>query len=134
MINQNFTQQILNPNKRKEFDNPNPFFDDDEDEDKKPAAVAYRNRKFNFGATPIVCRTELHGVSIRQGQEQLHTSFALNEWISSLPAQFHGKRIHNGGILANELKNNAFKIGKWTASTILSGADQMKLASCLDKS
>ena len=27
----------------------------------------------------------------------------------------------------NELKNNAFKIGKWTASTILSGADQMKL-------
>ena len=32
MINQNFTQQILNPNKRKEFDNPNPFFDDEEDE------------------------------------------------------------------------------------------------------
>ena len=130
MINQNFTQQILNPNKRKEFDNPNPFFDDEEDEDKKPAAVAYRYRKFNFGATPIVCRTELHGVTIRKGQEQLHTSFALNEWNPKLAGTvpWKGKLdTQRGGILANELKNNAFKIGKWTASTILSGADQMKL-------
>ena len=130
MINQNFTQQILNPNKRKEFDEANPFFDEDEDDSKKPAAVGYRYRKFNFGDTPIVCRTELHGVAIRKGTEQFHTSYALNEWDAKLAGTtpWKGKLdTQRGGILANELKNNAFKIGKWTAATILSGADQMKL-------
>ena len=72
----------------------------------------------------------MHGVTIRKGQEQLHTSFALNEWNPKLAGTvpWKGKLdTQRGGILANELKNNAFKIGKWTASTILSGADQMKL-------
>lgn len=32
-----------------------------------------------------------------------------------------------GAILATELKNNSAKLAKWTAQSILSGADQMKI-------
>jgi|EP00945_MAST-04E_sp_MAST-4E-sp1_P007835 translation initiation factor 3 subunit D len=127
-INQNFTQQILS-GKKKEFDEPNPFFDEEE-EDSVPASVGYRYRKFNLGKTPIVCRTELHGVMVRKGVEQYHTSFALNEWNSKLAGTTAWRGSldrQSAAALANELKNNAFKIGKWTAASLLSGADQMKI-------
>lgn len=32
-----------------------------------------------------------------------------------------------GSVLANELKNNSFKLGRWTAEAILSGCDVMKI-------
>jgi len=47
MINQNFSQQILRTanagsESRKEFDIPNPFFDEDDEEGMEPASVGYR--------------------------------------------------------------------------------------------
>ena len=38
-----------------------------------------------------------------------------------------------GAVLANELKNNSFKLAKWTAQSLLSGADQMKIGFCSRK-
>lgn len=35
--------------------------------------------------------------------------------------------LQRGAILATELKNNSAKLAKWTAQSILSGADQMKI-------
>ena len=35
-----------------------------------------------------------------------------------------------GSVLANELKNNSFKLAKWTAQSLLAGADQMKIGFC----
>lgn len=32
-----------------------------------------------------------------------------------------------GAVLAGELKNNAFKLGRWTAEAMLSGCDTMKI-------
>ena len=32
--------------------------------------------------------------------------------------------------MANELKNNSFKLAKWTAQSLLAGADQMKIGFC----
>merc|ERR1712238_622282 len=32
-----------------------------------------------------------------------------------------------GAVLATELKNNSFKLAKWTAQSMLAGADQMKV-------
>ena len=127
-INQNFTQQILN-GKVKEFDMPNPFHDAEESEG-KAASVGYRYRKFNLGDTPVVCRTELHGIAMRKGAEQYMTAFALNEYDPKLSETTPWRGALDtgaGGIMANELKNNAYKIGKWTASSILAGADQMKV-------
>ena len=67
-INQNFSQQILS-GKRKDFEEENPFFDEDDAEDgEEPASVGYRYRCFHLGnSIRLVSRTELHGVVKRRG-------------------------------------------------------------------
>merc|ERR1712157_111916 len=45
---------------------------------------------------------------------------ASSSWRMTLESQ-------RGACLANELKNNAFKLGRWTAQAILSGCDVMKI-------
>jgi len=88
-INQNFSQQILKgsagggPNGRKQFGNPNPFFDEEEADGMEPASTAFKYRKFAMGDVDLICRTELHGVIRKSGKgEQMCTTFALNEWDS----------------------------------------------------
>lgn len=152
MINQNFSQQILKSStkSRKNFDLPNPFYDEEDNDNMEPASVAYRYRRFDLGDDiQLVCRTELHGIVHRKSpgssavEDQYMTSFALNEHFDSLTnapqknqGYNHGPPTVNwrekvdsqrGAVLANELKNNAFKIAKWTAQSILSGADLMKI-------
>lgn len=128
IIHQNFSQQILKKADRKELDMPNPFFDEDDHNDMEPASVAYRYRKFDLGAnTQVVCRTELHGLV--KGKQYM-TAFALNEYVPptgasvSWSAKLDSQR---GAVLATELKNNSFKLAKWTAQSLLAGADQMKI-------
>lgn len=45
---------------------------------------------------------------------------ASNAWRMTLESQ-------RGAILANEVKNNAFKLGRWTAQAMLSGCDTIKI-------
>jgi translation initiation factor 3 subunit D len=138
MINQNFSQQILKKSGRKDMDLPNPFFDeDDHEENMEPASVAFRYRSFQLDdKTTVVCRTELHGIV---KNTQYMTAFALNEYLPATAG--HGQpsaastagswrdKIDNqrGAVLATELKNNSFKLAKWTAQSLLAGADQMKI-------
>lgn len=137
-INQNFSQQILRKTGRKEMDLPNPFFDEDDADGMEPASVAYRYRKFELDEnTTLVCRTELHGLVKKS---QYMTAFALNEYIpppqNGVPSSAQSKTWRDtidssrGSVLANELKNNSFKLAKWTAQSILAGADQMKIGFC----
>jgi translation initiation factor 3 subunit D len=128
MIHQNFTQQILRKAGRTNLDMPNPFFDEDDNDGMEPASVAYRYRKFDLGGnTNLVCRTELHGLI--KGKQYM-TAFALNEYVPpsgavvSWSAKLDSQR---GAVLATELKNNSFKLAKWTAQSLLAGADQMKI-------
>jgi translation initiation factor 3 subunit D len=130
MINQNFSQQILKKSgPRKEMDLPNPFFDpDDAEEGMEPASVAFRYRKFDLdGNCTLVCRTELHGLI---KDEQYMTAFALNEYANGNINWREKIDSQRGAVLANELKNNSFKLAKWTAQSILAGADQMKIGFC----
>jgi translation initiation factor 3 subunit D len=67
------------------------------------------------------------------------TAYALNEYDPSYalgaPPARPGttinwrEKIDNqaGAVLASELKNNSFKLAKWTAQSILAGASQMKI-------
>jgi len=131
MINQNFSQQILRKSGRKEMAVPNPFFDEEDNDGMEPASVAFRYRKFALdNETTLVCRTELHGLVKKT---QYMTAFALNEYA---PTSAGGPQTVNwrdkidsqrGAVLATELKNNSFKLAKWTAQSILAGADQMKV-------
>jgi translation initiation factor 3 subunit D len=144
MINQNFSQQILKSTKaatakeRKHMELPNPFFDEDDAQGMEPASTAFRYRKYVLDdSTSVIVRTELHA-SVKNGT-QFMTSYALNEynpsamnlamtnpnnmllsWRDKIDAQ-------RGAVLATEFKNNSFKIAKWTAMSILAGADFMKM-------
>jgi translation initiation factor 3 subunit D len=58
------------------------------------------------------------------------TSYAINEWDSRYSGGVEWRQKidqQRGAILATELKNNSFKLGKWAAQSILAGADLMKL-------
>lgn len=152
MVNQNFSQQILSKGsgsnkKRKTFDLPNPFFDENDASGMEPASVAYRYRRFDLGGdVQIVCRTELHGIVKKNKPDssnmvdQYMTAFALNEYFDSTKgnakANVQSAGMVNwrdkldsqrGAVVGSELKNNAFKIAKWTAQSILADADVMKI-------
>ena len=108
----------------------------------EPASVAYRYRKFDLGSgNTVVCRTELHGYSKKGGDDQYMAAFAINEFQppnSTNSGQNNAANAKStswrdkidsqrGTVLATELKNNAHKIAKWTAQSLLAGADQMKI-------
>eukprot|EP00518_Triparma_eleuthera_P000555 CAMPEP_0182458768 /NCGR_PEP_ID=MMETSP1319-20130603/4027_1 /TAXON_ID=172717 /ORGANISM="Bolidomonas pacifica, Strain RCC208" /LENGTH=565 /DNA_ID=CAMNT_0024657515 /DNA_START=67 /DNA_END=1764 /DNA_ORIENTATION=+ len=139
VVNQNYTQQILHPNGsgRVTLQHPNPFFDASDSPGMRPAAVGYRYRKFSLsGDINLVCRTELHGVVPKKkgakadAARQYMTAYALNEWDASksggidFRSKVDGQR---GAVLATELKNNAAKLSRWSAQSVLAGADVMKL-------
>jgi translation initiation factor 3 subunit D len=54
---------------------------------------------------------------------------ALNEWDPKVTGVDWRRKLdtQRGGVLANELKNNSCKLGKWTAASYLAGADLMQL-------
>jgi translation initiation factor 3 subunit D len=127
IIHQNFSQQILKSKaSRKEMELPNPFYDEEDNDGMEPASVAYRYRKFDLGGEiKLVCRTELHGLVKKT---QTMTCFALNECPTAGAVAWRDKLdSQKGAVLATELKNNSFKLAKWTAASLLSGADQMKI-------
>ncbi len=58
------------------------------------------------------------------------TSHALNEWDSKYCGGIDWRQKidqQRSAVLATELKNNSCKMAKWTAESILAGADLMKL-------
>ncbi|CAH8861899.1 unnamed protein product [Trichobilharzia szidati] len=151
-INTNLSQQmLLMGGKTYCFPEENPFKDDDGDNDEdsdnpkdsqnKPkeelGSVGYRYRVFDLGNDiQIVIRCEVNGVLPPTGDDQTnaHPQFvcirALNEfdsrycggvdWRTKLDTQ-------RGAVLAAEIKNNAFKLARWTVCSMLAGADQLKL-------
>ena len=129
MINQNFSQQILSDKAPEKMSLPNPFADT-ENAEAKPASLAYRYRKFQLGEHALVARTEVHAVVDKRGDLQKMTAFALNEWDSKLSGGVEWRQkidAQRGAVLATELKNNSCKLARWTAQSILAGAEQMKL-------
>lgn len=54
---------------------------------------------------------------------------ALNEWDSKHSGGVDWRQkldVQRGAVLANELKNNACKLAKWTVQAILAGSDLLK--------
>jgi len=139
-INQNFSQQVLNTKlKEKKFEQPNPF--EDEESGAKTACCAYRYQKFTLPGNPTgATETEQKDVTIvtrsdidciipdNNGDKEVYGSIkALNEyvikgntgWRNSLESQ-------RGAVLATELKNNSFKLARWTCQSLIAGVEVMK--------
>jgi translation initiation factor 3 subunit D len=131
-INHNFSQQVLKngPNEQKyKFDEPNPFVS--EDEEGEVASVAYRYRKWDLNnGIVLVARCEHDAVMVGPtGDTQFISIKALNEWDSKLANGVDWRQkleIQRGAVLANELRNNACKLAKWTVQALLAGSDQIK--------
>ncbi|CAH1115902.1 unnamed protein product [Phaedon cochleariae] len=132
-INHNFSQQVLRtgPNEpRYKFDDVNPFIS--EEEEGEVASVAYRYRKWDLGGgIVLVARCEHDAVvqSPNNGELQFLTVKALNEWDSKVASGVEWRQkldSQRGAVLANELRNNACKLAKWTVQAVLAGSDQIK--------
>jgi len=129
-INHNFSQQVLRgPDDKFKFDQDNPFVD--ADEEGEVASVAYRYRKWNLGNDiELVCRCELDAVQQGSNNEiQFVNVKALNEWDCRFSGGVDWRQkldTQRGAVLANELKNNACKLAKWTVQAILAGVDNLK--------
>ncbi|KAG5454826.1 Eukaryotic translation initiation factor 3 subunit D [Clonorchis sinensis] len=113
-----------------------------EKKDEELASIGYRYRLFDLGnQIGMVVRCEVTGAlpptnadGEQSGDAAAPPQFvyirSLNEfdsrhcggvdWRSKLDTQ-------RGAVLASEIKNNAFKLAKWTACSMLAGADQLKL-------
>ena len=125
-INQNFSQQVLQREKKHTFDNPNPFASEDED----VASVAYRYRKWGMGdGIDLVARCEFDGVKSKRGENKYINIRALNEYDPKVTGVDWRQKLDSqrGAVLATELKNNSNKLAKWTAQAMLSGADSLVL-------
>merc|ERR1719410_2924046 len=129
-VNHNFSQQVLKTGEeRYKFDQDNPFVD--ADEEGEVASVGYRYRKWDLGNNLVlVCRCELDaGQQGSDGEVQFVNLKALNEWDSRHSGGVDWRQkldTQRGAVLANELKNNACKLAKWTVQSILAGADNLK--------
>jgi translation initiation factor 3 subunit D len=111
---------------------PNPFFEgEDLEPGSEPASVAYRYRRWNLGKdTSVVVRTTVHAVHHKSAGPSYVALYTLNEgdpkvfgaaeWRKTIDTQ-------RGNVLATEMKNNSFKLAKFTVQTLLAGADTMKV-------
>ncbi|XP_026468777.1 eukaryotic translation initiation factor 3 subunit D [Ctenocephalides felis] len=131
-INHNFSQQVLRtgPSEpRHKFPEPNPFVSDEEEGE--VASVAYRYRKWDLNnGVVLVARCE-HDAVVQSpsGELQFLSIKALNEWDSKLANGVEWRQkldTQRGAVLANELRNNACKLAKWTVQALLAGSDHIK--------
>ncbi|XP_021951551.1 eukaryotic translation initiation factor 3 subunit D [Folsomia candida] len=126
----NFSQQALKTGEdRYKFEDPNPFIGEEEVE--KMASVGYRYRKWDLD-NGIVLVTRCQHDAVMQavnGEMQYINVKALNEWDPRFSGGIEWRQkldSQRGAVLANELRNNACKLAKWTVQSLLAGSDQMK--------
>jgi len=152
-VNQNFSQQVVKKvpgevdvKKGKTSTDllrpktnvlPNPFWDEEdaqENPEAEPAPFAYKYRKFDMEDMSVIARTEVHAWTKRKATKEkglcYMTCYALNEANNKITNSDPWKKTidnHRGQVVATEMKNNAFKVGKWAAQSLLAGADLMKI-------
>ncbi|KAK2717136.1 eukaryotic translation initiation factor 3 subunit D-like [Artemia franciscana] len=130
-INHNFSQQVLRQDAEKvKFENPNPFIAEEEDKD-SVGSIAYKYKKWELGkGVNLIARTEHDAyMTSPTGEMQFINIKALNEWDSRFGGGVDWRQkldSQRGAVLAQELKNNANKLAKWTVQSLLAGSDQMK--------
>lgn len=128
-INQNFSQQVLaRDGTRHKLAEPNPFQGTLADEEM--ASVGYRYRKFDLGdGNVLLARCQVDGAIKKDNGVDFVNIKALNEYDSKATGVDWRQKLDSqrGAVMATEFKNNASKLARWTAQSILAGAQQLKL-------
>jgi len=139
-INQNFPQQILQRNqKRRDYEKGNPFVgrsskdqesEKDGDKEEQPS-VAYRYRRWKLSDdVTLVARCEFDSIkSSKEGHDEVVVAKALNEYDPRVTGMDWRQKLDSqrGAVLATELKNNSFKLARWTTQALLVGANYLAL-------
>ncbi|XP_024127156.1 eukaryotic translation initiation factor 3 subunit D [Oryzias melastigma] len=131
-INHNFSQQCLRMGgERYKFPNPNPFVEEDMDKS-EVASVAYRYRHWKLGEDiDLIVRCEHDGVMTgANGEVSFINVKTLNEWDSRYCNGVDWRQkldSQRGAVLATELKNNSYKLARWTCCAMLAGSEYLKL-------
>ncbi|KAF9735776.1 hypothetical protein PMIN06_002142 [Paraphaeosphaeria minitans] len=141
-INNVFPLQVVNESQtnKVEMSHEHPFYNEEVESD-PPASKAYKYRRFDLSLDQdedplhLIVRTEFDAVVKNNinGEDQYLIIKALNEFDNK--AQGSGGALdwrtklasQRGAVLATEMKNNAFKLARWTTQSILAKADSMKL-------
>ncbi|KAG8810934.1 hypothetical protein FRC17_002702 [Serendipita sp. 399] len=137
-INTNFAIQVVKDDTFTDLPNPNPFAEDTE----QLASAGYFYKLFDLSVNDeeevkLLVRTEVDaympGTTNPSGGEGLVTIKALNEFDAKAPGAGNAPDwrtkldSQRGAVVATEMKNNSFKMGRWAVQSILAGADLMKL-------
>uniref|UniRef100_A0A4W3II88 Eukaryotic translation initiation factor 3 subunit D n=1 Tax=Callorhinchus milii TaxID=7868 RepID=A0A4W3II88_CALMI len=139
-INHNFSQQCLkmvrkgsaaDGGDKYRFPNPNPFVEDDVDKN-EVASVGYRYRRWKLGEDiDLIVRCEHDGVMTgANGEVSFINVKTLNEWDSRYCNGVDWRQkldSQRGAVLATELKNNSYKLARWTCCALLAGSEYLKL-------
>ncbi|XP_061433203.1 eukaryotic translation initiation factor 3 subunit D [Lethenteron reissneri] len=131
-INHNFSQQCLKMGAEKyKFPKPNPFTEDDL-QGAEVASVGYRYRKWKLGEDiELIVRCEHDAVLTgANGEVSFINIKTLNEWDSRFCNGVEWRQkldSQRGAVLATELKNNSYKLAKWTCCALLSSSEYLKL-------
>jgi len=132
-INHNFAQQLTTNGQTPphHFETANPFLESLAP-GQEPASVAFRYRKWNLpGGITLVARCSLNGfVERRDGEKAYVMAKALNEFDSKLQGNVDWRQkleSQTGAVLAAEMKNNQYKLGRWVSECVLSGCDELRL-------
>jgi translation initiation factor 3 subunit D len=127
VINQNFSQQVLSHTNdgNYDFEEPNPFAADGS----AVASSGYKYRRFDLDSDlSLICRCEIDAIKIaKDGSQQFIHTRALNEYDPKLTGDWRKNLERRGGVIANELKNNASKMARWTAAAVLAGVQSLEL-------
>jgi len=128
-VNHNFSQQVLKGDEKHKLEEVNPF--DVEEEEGEIASVGYRYRKWDLGnEVKLIARCEHDAATQGPANETIFMNIrALNEWDSKHSGGVDWRQkldVQRGAVLANELKNNACKLAKWTVQALLAGSDLLK--------
>uniref|UniRef100_A0A8C0FTN4 Eukaryotic translation initiation factor 3 subunit D n=1 Tax=Bubo bubo TaxID=30461 RepID=A0A8C0FTN4_BUBBB len=113
------------------FPNPNPFVEDDMDKN-EVASVAYRYRRWKLGDDiDLIVRCEHDGVMTgANGEVSFINIKTLNEWDSRYCNGVDWRQkldSQRGAVIATELKNNSYKLARWTCCALLAGSEYLKL-------
>ncbi|KAL3316879.1 Eukaryotic translation initiation factor 3 subunit D [Cichlidogyrus casuarinus] len=111
-----------------------PDLDDDEDGKKQSQSLGYRYRLFDIGKNiQVVIRCEVDAavaVEGRKNETKFACVYALTEFPTKAPGAVDWRSkldTQAGAVLASELRNNSFKLARFTTRAILSGAEFIKL-------
>lgn len=129
LINHNFSQQVLTKENTIEYSEPNPFLQA-LDKGMEAASGAYLYRKYDLDGFSLLARCNINGFCTRNGKNLLMSVRTLNEFDSRLSGNVDWRQkleTQTGAVLATEMKNNSCKLARWTAETVLGGAEEFRL-------